>query len=99
MIACETNWATFCPSSSRVVDGVEDSANHYKREHRFDFPSSAHHPQASRHHSLTMEPRKRYINHYNSGMRQSFTSPQLAHGKQLPRPFRSPAYRGRVRAL
>ncbi|XP_038048828.1 potassium voltage-gated channel subfamily H member 8-like isoform X2 [Patiria miniata] len=64
--------------SPRVVDGVEDNANQYKREHRFDFPINAH-QQASRHHSLTMAPKQRLSNHYNLGMRQSFTSPQLAH--------------------
>lgn len=62
----------------RIVDGVEDSSNQYKAN-RFDFPGPCH-QQASRHHSLTMAPRQRLINHYNSGMRQSFTSPQLGQG-------------------
>ena len=65
-------------TTSRIVDGVEDSSNQYKAN-RFDFPGPCH-QQASRHHSLTSAPRQRLINHYNSGMRQSFTSPQLARG-------------------
>ncbi|XP_033629263.1 potassium voltage-gated channel subfamily H member 8-like isoform X1 [Asterias rubens] len=69
--------------SPRIVDGVEDSSNQYKAN-RFDFPGPCH-QQASRHHSLTSAPRQRLINHYNSGMRQSFTSPQLARGINFSR--------------
>ena len=65
----------------RIVDGVEDDGSPYKR-HSFDFPPAARsqvHAAAARHTSLTLTPRQPLVG--ESRMRNSFTAPQLSHGK------------------
>ncbi|XP_072033698.1 voltage-gated delayed rectifier potassium channel KCNH8-like isoform X2 [Amphiura filiformis] len=59
--------------SPRIVDGVEDDANQYRRT--FDFPSRSN----PRNRSLTLGPRQRVLGGHADGgiLRPSYTSPQL----------------------